>query len=320
MTPDQLKAHLAAAAADLGFARFGVAPAADLPAHQAAFEAWLAAEHDAGMEYMRRHRELRASPARLVPGAQSVVCVLVDYRGVDPAPPGPPGEAGVGGKVARYARVRDYHIVLRKRLKALAARLTAARPGAQVKVCVDSAPLLERAYAWRAGLGFVGKNGMLITPGLGSYTLLGSLVTDVALPPDQPGEGTCGRCTRCLEGCPTGAFPEPGVLDARRCISYWTIEHRGPLPDDAALHGWAFGCDVCQEVCPYNYPEAAPLELGPDFDSPRAVGARFGRDQLAGVEDRDGYRERFAGTPLMRAGVEGMRRNLDQLAAEGFEV
>lgn len=310
--PSDLKALLFEEAARLGFHRAGIAPADPLRDHLVHLDEWVAAGHAAGMDYMETSRALREDPATLLPGARSVLCVLVDYRELEARHPDP---GGAGGKVARYARARDYHIVLRKRLKKLQARLGEWAPEVESRVCVDSAPLLERAYAWRAGLGFLAKNTMLITPGVGSYTLLAELLLTAELPPDEPAEGTCGRCTRCLDACPTDAFPAPGVLDARRCISCWTIEHRGDLPADAALHGWAFGCDICQEVCPYNK-EGEALPVGEDFETPRAAGARLAPAELAPMATREDLEARFAGTPLMRPGLDGLRRNLSRIEEE----
>lgn len=311
MTPSELRTHLADVAAGLGFHAFGVAPAVPLAEHREFLAQWLVAGHAAQMSYMAEHEAQRGDPQLLLEGAKSVVCLLVDYR--DGADPGPEPAPHAGGKVARYARGRDYHIVVKKRLRKLGQALEVAAPGARWKPCVDSVPLLERAYAWRAGLGFFGKNTLLLRPGTGSYTLLAELLVDVELPPDEPGEGTCGRCTRCLDACPTDAFPAPFQLDAARCISYWSIEHRGPLPEGADLHGWAFGCDICQEVCPYNHgPEAVPL--GEDFDTPRAPGPVV-PPAVGELPDKAAYLARYAGTPLMRAGLEGMRRNLAALAA-----
>lgn len=319
LDPQDLKEALAARARELGFAAFGVAPALPLGEHQERFDSWLDAGHHGPMDYLERHREVRGDPRALLEGARSVLCLLVDYGGE--APPGP--EEGLeerppGGRVARYARARDYHIVLRKRLEKLAATLGELAPGARSRPLVDLFPLLERAFAWRAGLGFLARNTMLITPGVGSYTLLCELVTDVELPPDSPREGTCGSCTRCLDACPTGALPEPGVLDAGRCISCWNIEVRGPLPEEARLHGWAFGCDVCQEVCPYNHLGRHPA-LGEDFHTPRAAGAYLGAREVLALRDYPSFRDRFAGTPIMRARRDGLERNLHMLLEEGGE-
>lgn len=314
LDPDSLKARIVLRACELGFHAVGVAPLEVEAASSEAYQAWVQAGHFGPMDYMARNQELRANPKGLLEGAESAIAVLVDYRSLgDPKAEPPPSR---GGKIARYARARDYHIVLKKRLTRLGKFVQGLVPESEFRVCVDTAPLLERSLARRAGLGFFGKNTLLIRQKLGSYTLLGFLLTTLKLPPDPPGEGTCGRCTRCLDACPTQAFPEPGVLDARRCISTWTIETRGPLPQEAELSGWAFGCDICQEVCPYNW-GGEPSALGDDFATPRARGAYLSPEDLSGIHSRQDFLELFAGTPLARSGLEGLRRNLKHL--EGVE-
>jgi len=206
--------------------------------------------------------------------------------------------------VARYAWGRDYHEVMEPRLRALSADLEAAAPGTRGRVYVDTGPLLERDLAARAGLGWTGKNTMLLHPGLGSYFFIGIVLTTAELQADQGLPDRCGTCTRCLEACPTGAFPEPYVLDARRCISYLTIEHRGPIPPGLreGMGTLAFGCDVCQAVCPWN--SRAPVTAETAFmarDLPGLV-------ELATLTD-DGFRERLRASPLRRARRRGLARN-----------
>jgi epoxyqueuosine reductase len=200
------------------------------------------------------HVDQRADLRALLATARSLIVVALAYDRADPIPAG----ALLRGKIARYARGEDYHLVMRDRLVALADRLAAAlgHPVAS-RPCVDSAPVLEREWAERAGLGFVAKNTMLIAPGLGSYLVLGELLVDAELAPTAPAEPLrprCGGCRSCLDACPTGAFVDAYVLDARRCISYLTIEHHGAIPRElrASIGTWVFGCDVCQEVCPFN--------------------------------------------------------------------
>ncbi|MCS6914543.1 MAG: tRNA epoxyqueuosine(34) reductase QueG [Myxococcales bacterium] len=234
----------------LGLSRIALAPAEQVPQHRL-FAAWLAAAYAGEMDYLCRDAEARSDPRTLLHQARTVLCAALSYAHDPPA-----AQDGVPrGRIARYARGPDYHWVLRQRLRALAARIV-ERVGHPVacRVCVDTAPLLERALGARAGLGFQGKNTLLITPGLGSYTVLGELLLDLELPPGDPMEPRCGSCRACLDACPTGALVGPYQLDARRCISYLTIEHRGPIPAALRSHlsTWVFGCDVCQEVCPYN--------------------------------------------------------------------
>jgi epoxyqueuosine reductase len=202
----------------------------------------------------------------------------------------------------------DYHTVLRERLAQLLSWLQAERPGSRGRGVVDTAPLLERDFARRAGLGWFGKNTMLINKRLGSYFFLGALLIDLQLEPDPPHETMhCGTCTACLDACPTDAFPEPGWLDARRCISYLTIELRGPVPEDLrdGIGDWIFGCDVCQEVCPWN--RKSPSGRDPALDS-RSELAQLDPAELLSLSDDD-FRRRFRGTALTRPKRSGLLRN-----------
>ena len=212
------------------------------------------------------------------------------------------------GKVARYARGVDYHRALWDKLESLLDWLRAERPGARGRAVVDTAPLLERDYARLAGLGWIGKNTMLISRRLGSFTFLGALLTDVELDYDPPHQGnSCGSCTRCLDACPTHAFPAPYQLDARRCISYWTIEHRGMLAENHAeeLHGWVFGCDICQDVCPWN--RKAPSSRLSEFD---AQTDWIDPDLIEWLNrDPEAWRKQLAGTALKRTKRVGLLRN-----------
>ncbi|MBU0546241.1 tRNA epoxyqueuosine(34) reductase QueG [Patescibacteria group bacterium] len=254
-----------------------------------------------GMKYLEDF-EKRVSSESLLPGARSVVVIGVNYY----------REAAVDGDareptgiIARYAYGRDYHKVIRKLLKEIAGFI-----GGRMRVCVDSAPLMEKAYAVAAGLGFIGKNTTLITPGFGSYVLLGEIITDVELAYDAPVSGTCGNCTRCLEACPTKAFIGPKKMDARRCISYLTIEHKGPIADDLkkGMGKRIFGCDICQEVCPYNL--RLPQELAfKGLKESRIAGSELDLNEILKIGSDEEFLRRFAGSPLMRAGREGMRRN-----------
>ncbi|MGO9601301.1 MAG: tRNA epoxyqueuosine(34) reductase QueG [Isosphaeraceae bacterium] len=251
MTSAELTQRLKAQAALLGFDRVGIAPALSPPGH-GHFLAWLQAGHAAGMEYMRRHAQARSHPEHVLAGVRSVVMASVVYRSAREGSSTP--RAG-SGKVARYARGLDYHGVLKDKLGALLDWLRTERPQTRGRAVTDTAPLLERDFARLAGLGWIGKNTMLIDPKLGSFTFLGALLVDCELSPDVPFQANhCGTCTRCLNACPTRAFVGPYQLDARRCISYWTIEHKGSIAASVAesLDGWVFGCDICQDVCPWN--------------------------------------------------------------------
>ena len=309
MDPEPLTAALKAEAARLGFDRVGVAPVVAAPRYPE-FLGWLDAGHAAGMDYLARHSGVRAHPGCLLDGAKSVVMVSLVYGRPDTSPPGP-----TQGKVARYARGADYHELFWRRLDALLDWLRAACPGADGRAVADTAPLLERDFARMAGLGWIGKNTMLIDRRLGSFTLLGALVVDVALAPDEPlAAGYCGTCTRCLDACPTDAFTAPYTLDASKCISYWTIEHKGPIDESFAdrLDGWVFGCDVCQDVCPWN--RKAPAGREPELD------ARPGltNPDLIDWLDRDPAEtaRSIKGTALARAKRSGLLRNAALILGE----
>jgi epoxyqueuosine reductase len=267
--------------------------------------AWLRQERQGQMAWMTEERARRSCrPAELLPGARSLIVVAAPYAGQPEPAPLPPM-----GRLARYARGRDYHDVLRERLLALIQRLE-ARAGHQprCRLFVDSSPLLEREAAARAGLGFVGKNTCLIVPGVGSFVLLGAILTDLALVVDRPPVRDCGRCSLCLDACPTGALVAPNQLDARRCISYLTIEQRGPLAaaDRPLIGSHLLGCDICQEVCPWNqghvplpWPElAAGPSAGRDFDLLEAL-------DLSEQE----FRERFRVSAVSRTKRSGFVRN-----------
>jgi epoxyqueuosine reductase len=283
----------------LGFERVGVGPATPAP-HADAFARWLDAGYAGDMAYLARTRVERADPRRLLPGARSVVAVALNYAPPDPAP-------SDWQPVARYAWGRDYHDVMRPKLADLAAFIQEkAGPGVRSRAAVDTSAVLERDLAARAGLGWIGKNTNLLSPELGSYFFIGIILTTAPLEPDSPQPDRCGTCTACLDACPTRAFVAPNVLDARRCISYLTIEHRGDVAADLAggLGDWIFGCDVCQEVCPWN--RKVPPTREPALTPPAPLGPL---DALLDLDD-DGFRARFRGSAIWRAKRRGLVRNV----------
>lgn len=297
-----LSERLKAEAGRLGFDRVGIAPAVAPPGYEH-FRQWLRLGYDAGMTYMRKHEPARADPGSVLEGVRSIVVAAMVYGGKQPSSDDPSC-----GKVARYARGADYHEVLWSRLGELQEWLVAEIPGIRGRAVADTAPLLEREYARLAGLGWIGKNTMLIDRRIGSFTVLGALLVDGELVYDPPLESShCGTCTRCLDACPTRAFDGPYRLDANRCLSYWTIEHRGDIPDPIAesLDGWAFGCDVCQDVCPWNRkaPETREPKLSPrpEWTDP---------DMIAWLKADPGeFRRGLKGTALARAKRSGLLRN-----------
>jgi epoxyqueuosine reductase len=286
----------------LGFELAGIAAATPADGFDS-FRTWLRAGYAGEMAYLHRHAEARRHPRAVLAAVRSVVMLGMSYK-----PDEDPGATTPAAKVARYARGLDYHDVLRSRLNRLLEWVRGQAPGCDGRGVVDTAPLLERDFARRAGLGWFGKNTMLLNKRLGSYFFLAALLLDLELQPDPAHEAAhCGTCTACLDACPTQAFPAPGQLDARRCISYLTIELRGPVPVELrpGVGDWLFGCDVCQEVCPWN--RKAPVGAEPAFG---------GRPDLEAVDpvevlglSEEEFRRRFRGTALLRSKRRGLLRN-----------
>jgi epoxyqueuosine reductase len=297
----ELTQHIRLAAAEMGFAQVGFSPAVSPTGYHRLLE-WLASGYAGSMQWIDRRRDAYESPQGVMIGTKSVVVVALNYSDGQAHEP--------GARLSRYAWGRtDYHTVLRGRLQSLAEAVHDACPKARTRVVVDTAPLLERDFAQLAGIGWFGKNTMLISRSIGSWFFLGALLTDVELDYDQPYEDTwCGTCTRCLDECPTDAFPEPGVLDARRCISYLTIELRDtPIPRELRPHmgNWVFGCDICQDVCPWN--RFAPTETISEFRGAPGTNPLDCRALLRLTEPE--FNARFKDTPLERPGYSGVRRN-----------
>jgi len=297
---------------ELGFARAGIARA-EPTRYERELREWLAAGRHGEMDYLKRHEELLIDPARLVEGAKSIICVADWYGGEgtkELRDSGTEGGADVGpavGRIARYARGDDYHIIIKRRLHALCDELKERYHGETFRGCVDTAPLLEREHAQRAGLGAVGKHTLLIERGVGSWLLLGEIVTTLELTPSQPAEpDPCGSCTRCIDACPTGAIT-PWSVDATKCISYLTIEHRTMVNEDLfpEVGDWIFGCDICQEVCPHNGPRKNAPAIH-DAYAPRCAG--FDLLDILNWTESD-RRAAFARSALKRAKLSMMKRN-----------
>ena len=306
-TVETLTAELKHQALDAGFDLVGVAEAGPVRTADA-LERWLGDGMQGEMDYMFRTRRVRTDPRLLLPGCRSVVAVAMSYRCDRPDST---SFEDCDGRVwvSRYAWGRDYHRLLKKRLIRLGRWLAERRPGAKWRSCVDTAPVLEREWAAQAGLGWIGKNTLLLNRRLGSELFLGVLLTDQQLAADHPRSEHCGTCTACLEACPTSAFPAPRVLDARRCVAYLTVEHRSEIPSDlcGGVGSMVAGCDICQEVCPWT--RRAPADLHSEF----APDARRFRPLLEDMErlDRDGFRAWRRGSALNRIGYLQFRRNLE---------
>jgi epoxyqueuosine reductase len=293
-------------AREAGFDLVGVTRADPLEEGGQRLREWQEAGMAADMGYMHRPVELLSDPRKLQKSAKSVVSLGVSYY-----PGEHPENTGDGGRVARYAWGRDYHEVIKGRLFRLRKGLE-AELGVRIKArgFTDAVPLLERSAAQHAGLGFFGRNSCLINDRVGSYFFIADLVVDLYLEPDAPGTGTCGRCARCMDKCPTGAIRAPGVVDARLCISYLTIENRGEIPRDLRplVGDWAFGCDICQEVCPYNKRKAT-VSRWPEFSKDSGAGPYLKMEEVLDIRTDGEFEERFGGTPLTRPGRAGLLRN-----------
>jgi epoxyqueuosine reductase len=290
-------------AGELGFSLCGICPAAPPPG-LGRFDEWLAAGYAGQMHYLADRRAAYADPTQVLDGARSIIMLAMNYRTAEPTQPGA-GE----GRVSQYAwGEADYHDLIRGRLNKLADSLREQVPSARVRGVVDTAPLLEREFAQLAGLGWIGKNTLLINRQQGSWFFLAAVLTDIELAYDAAHDSDhCGTCRACLDACPTNAFPQPYVLDASRCISYLTIELREPVPHGLrpGMGEWLFGCDVCQDVCPWN--SRAPRSGEQAFE-PRAGGDPVDMLGLFGLDDA-AFRQRFRHSPLWRAKRRGVLRN-----------
>jgi len=305
----------------LGFAACGICDASPI-ARRDYVLAWLRAGHHGEMDYLRESIETRLDLGKLQAGCRNVIVVAWLYRvretadGLPVAAPNPPAEQAAAdaaesshlARIARYAWVRDYHRVMRTRLYKLVDQLRAEVPGPfKTRVCVDIWPVLERELAERAGIGWIGGHCLVLNRTLGSYFCLGTVLTTLDLAADEPVLDGCGTCRRCVDACPTGALLEPHKMDARRCLSYLTVEHRSEIPEQyRGLRGQAFGCDICQQVCPYNGP-AAPVSIDPDAQPRWPAGQVDCRRVLAWTQaDWDAI---MRGRALRRATFEMWRRN-----------
>ena len=297
-------------AESLGFDACGIARATALEKESAHVEQWLESQHEGEMSYLNRNKEKRYDPRLLVEGTKSIVTVLYNYF------PKQKLSETDNFKVAKYAYGTDYHDVLKKKLRLLLERIE-TRTGKleNTRAFVDSAPVLDRAWAVKCGLGFIGKNTTLIHPKKGSFFFIGHLFLPLDLTETgQELTNRCGRCTKCIEACPTGALEAPFRIDARKCLSYLTIEYKGPLEgqDPEKFHDWIYGCDICQDVCPYNR-----------FSLPNSEPAFQPSEQLINMKKKDwknlnkeGFDALFKHSALQRAGFEGLKRNIDFISKE----
>ena len=290
----------------LGFSDIGFSKAEHLPQNEVHLKNWLDNDFHAGMKYMENHFEKRVDPTLLVEGAVTVVSVLLNYK------PKLEQSHSDAPKLARYAYGKDYHFVIKDKLQLLFDYIkTELYPNLEGRLFTDSAPVLDRAWAVRSGLGWIGKNTNLIHKKLGSFVLIGELIINMELEPDTPIKEACGGCTRCIDACPTKALIGPYQLDSNKCISYLTIEHREEIPEEfnGKFENWAFGCDICQEACPWNW-KARPTAEEEFQPHPELL-------QLSSEEwhnmDEDRFKELFQKSAVKRTKYKGLRRNLDFL-------
>ena len=304
---DEVKRELADRAAALGFAAIGVA-SIEIPEDERHLLRWLADGFQGEMDYMERHGTMRSRPQQLAPGTVRVVSARMDYWPQGSREPEAVLEDGTLGYVSRYAVGRDYHKILRRALATLAQQLAEHIGPFGYRVCVDSAPVLEKALARQAGLGWIGKHTNLIARDAGSYFFLGEILTDLALPLDTPASAHCGTCQACIPACPTGAIVAPFRLDARRCISYLTIEHKSAIPVElrAAIGNRIFGCDDCQLVCPWN--KFARAATHPDFKVRHNLDATELTELFGWTEGQ--FEERTRGSAIHRLGYVRWSRNI----------
>lgn len=294
-----------ARAESLGFLSCGISVACRLEDEAGKMEQWLQEGMHGSMRYMENHFEKRVDPRKLVHGAKSVISVLYNYFPAeiqkDPSAP----------VLSKYAYGNDYHFILKEKLRQLLKFMNEAIGKVNGEIFVDSAPVMERAWAARSGIGWIGKNTNLIVKGGGSFFFIGELIVDIELPADSPAEDRCGSCTRCMDACPTGALVAPRLLDARRCISYLTIEYRNSLPSDMSkmMENRVFGCDICQDVCPHNR-KARPH--GEPLFNPAPGLLEMTREQWHDME-RDHFNRYFGKSAVRRTGYKQLRRNLDFL-------
>ncbi len=304
-TKDQhsFKNMVRAKAVELGFDNSGFSAVDFLPEEAKYLRQWLDRGAHAGMTYMENHFEKRTDPALLFENAKSVISLTFNYFPKNILP------TENNYKISKYAYGKDYHFVLKEKLWTLIRYMQSIEPGLSARPFVDSAPVLDKAWAQKSGLGWIGKNTLLIQQRKGSFFFIGEIITDYAFPPDEALTANyCGKCTRCIEACPTQAL-RPYSVDANRCISYLTIEHKGEIPETFAggFQNWIFGCDICQDVCPYNIRFAVPTQE--EAFSPPAELMEMNKEKWENLS-REDFRKWFKKSPLKRSKYEGLQRNI----------
>ncbi|WP_341225281.1 tRNA epoxyqueuosine(34) reductase QueG [uncultured Arcticibacterium sp.] len=299
-------------ARELGFDFCGISKAGFLEKEAPRLEKWLDKNYNGKMAWMANHFDKRLDPTKLVPGAKSVISVMLNYY---PGKRLPEGEDDL--KISKYAYGKDYHYVLKDKLKALFAFIREEIGDVDGRIFVDSAPVMDKVWAEKSGLGWVGKHSNLLNKEMGSFFFLGEIICDLVLEEDGPVKDYCGTCTACIDACPTDAIVEPYVVDGSKCISYYTIELKEAIPEEAKgkMENWIFGCDICQDVCPWN--RFSKPNTTPDFKL---------KPELAGFTNSDWeeiteevFRELFRHSPIKRTKLEGVRRNVNFIKTNAEE-
>jgi epoxyqueuosine reductase len=300
-TGHQLAAEIKTKSRELGFDLTGIAPAR-ASAYRDYLKEWLASDQHGTMRWLANRFDERTDPAIYLPGARSVICVAMNYF----VPLEEPAE-GINGRVSRYALGGDYHEIMKGKLHRLADWIRAAVPGVQTRAAVDTGPVMEKELAQLAGVGWIGKNTCLINERIGSWVLLGEIITTLDLPADNPGVDRCGTCRRCIDACPTQAITGPYQLDARRCISYLTIEQREDIAPELrnGIGDWLYGCDVCQDVCPWN--GRAPVAMGEEL-KPRFASGKLDVREVMRWSPED-YQKKLKGSAMKRVKLPVLQRN-----------
>lgn len=301
-TKKDFSAEIKKKAIELGFQDCGISKAEFLEEASENLKKWLEKGYQAGMKYMENHFEKRTDPGKLVDGAKSVISVILNYFPSQK-------QAEETYRISKYAYGEDYHFVLKRKLKELMKFIQQENPGTEGRAFVDSAPVMDREWAQRSGLGWIGKHSLLINKNLGSFVFIGELIVTCELEYDAPIQDYCGTCTRCMDSCPTSAIVQPKVVDSNKCISYHTIENKGEIPGNLkeTFQNYIFGCDICQDVCPWNNKKILTTE--PAFaikDNLMQLGKRDFENM-----DETRFKELFGKSALMRTGLKGLRRNID---------
>jgi len=296
--------RIKAKAREIGFTKAGIARAERLDDEAQHLQEWLTRGYQGSMDWMSRKLEKRVDPREILPGASSIIAVAINYYADIPHSQ----ESGVG-KISRYAWGDDYHDILRSKLKQLCTWMQAEYPAAATKPYVDTGPVMDKVWAQRAGIGWEGKHTNVITQDVGSWVFLGEVITTLELTPDQPAIDHCGTCTLCLEACPTQAIVEPYVVDSNLCLSYLTIEHRGEINGNVRdqFEGWIYGCDICQDVCPWNHKFAEETDEAGFHPREGNIAPRLEEWKQMNIEE---FRTRFKGSPVKRTKLEGLVRNV----------